>query len=66
MPSIRVVVVGIENRAGNDATPLRVQNTLVSILKSYRGGEKGPQGWSHTWTVACPEALPSARGLQYR
>ena len=31
MPSIRVVVVGIENRAGNDATgTLRVQNTLVS------------------------------------
>jgi hypothetical protein len=27
------------------------------------GGEKGPQGWSHTWTVACPEAPPSARGL---
>ena len=34
--SVAAVVVGIENRARNDATgPLYLQNTLVSTLDSY-------------------------------
>jgi hypothetical protein len=41
--------------------------TLALYELVYRGGEIGPWGGGPIYVaLACPEALPSARGLKYR